>query len=167
MTISVVCGASFPPPPPAPPHPLQSPGHASHPQLFIKKAIAIVANTFTSIWKPCSLEDTNDAAVISIPVGMEGQDVIFGEWSLREGGALLQAPQALQLPQPGYWRGLQRWGPLRIGFGAEGAQVSDRDFGRSHIPYPGFISSSTSCVLASAFYREYTCAPGGLGYHLK
>lgn len=36
------------------PHPLQLPGQVPLLQLFIKRAIAIIANTFRSIWKPCS-----------------------------------------------------------------------------------------------------------------
>lgn len=60
------------------PHPLQPPGQVPLLQLFIKRVIAIIANTFRSIWKPCSLWGYNDAAIITTLVVGERQVGYFG-----------------------------------------------------------------------------------------
>lgn len=59
-------------------------------------------------------EGINDAALITILVGVEVQDVILGVKSMRAAGASPHAPQALQLPQSGWCQGLPRWEPPRI-----------------------------------------------------
>lgn len=99
------------------PHALQPPAQVALLQLFIKRVIAIIANTFRSIWKRCSFWGYNDAAVITALVIGERLGGIFWEWSLWGKQRLhSKPPQASKLPQFGGGKhpGFGSWGPLAL-----------------------------------------------------
>lgn len=83
------------------PHPPQPPGQVPLLQLFIKRVVAIIANTFRSIWKPCSFWGYNDATVITtLVIGERQGEVFWGVKPMRKATPGLEAVTDLEAEDP-------------------------------------------------------------------